>query len=145
MVREEAFGGSDRLCFVASFSPAAMTSTLITRTGTRYGTQHSQGSIAAPPTTNKKRGWACSDHRRPQALLSAKALLNSITPSAPRSDSTLHPMHLRNGFYIEIKDETSNTNSFWIDFIPTACVNWSGLNNMDVTYVFAFQINNMWF
>lgn len=71
MVREEAFGGSDRLCSVASFSPAAMTSTLITRTGTRYGTQHSQGSIAAPPTNNKKKdghAQTTEDHK-PYSLL----------------------------------------------------------------------------
>lgn len=73
MVREEAFGGSDRLCSVASFSPVAMTSTLITRTGTRYGTRHSQGSIAAPPTKKKRRighAQTTEDHKLSSLLKS---------------------------------------------------------------------------
>lgn len=72
MVREEAFGGSDRLCSVASFSPVAMTSTLITRTGMRYGTQHSQGSIAAPPTKKRRIGHAqtTEDHKLSSLLKS---------------------------------------------------------------------------
>lgn len=54
------------------------------------------GINSSPTHQKKKEDWACSDHRRPQALLSAEELLNSITPSAPRSDSSPHPTCLSN-------------------------------------------------
>lgn len=83
-----------------------------------------QPGINSSPTHPKKKEDGHAQTTEDHKLYSAKALLNSITPSAPRSDSSLH-LHqvyiycLSNDFYIEI---TSSTNSFWIDLMSTACL-----------------------